>query len=149
MKKAVILLSCIVVTVPFLVFSGGCKKSEPAQAQSPTEAAKSEETAVEQSSLPEGKIDLKILYAGKPGSGREKEFVSFLSQYFVQVKTGDLEAFDGSQANDVDVTIFDYEGDLLNAPFPAIDRDYKSPTLTIGVVGANICSGLARVTGYM
>lgn len=95
------------------------------------------------------KLDLKLFYAGKPDSKRQKAFVAFLSQHFSQVKTGDLATFDGSQATGFDVTIFDYEGDPFNAPLPQIDQDYRTPTVTIGVVGANICSSVARVTGYM
>jgi hypothetical protein len=139
MNKIASLLICVLVIIALT----GCTKSEPANAEKPPE------TTTPQPSQMVEKLDLKLFYAGNPGSKREKAFVVFLSQHFSEVKTGDLEIFNGSQAVGADVTILDYDGDPFNAPVPPIDENYRAPTLTIGVVGAHICSGLARVTGYM
>ena len=96
-----------------------------------------------------GKIPLKILYVGLPETDRQKDFVAFLSKHFKQVTTGDLAEFNDAGAEAVDVVIFDYEGESSEAPMPDISDDYSAPTITLGVVGANISSELGLATGYM
>ena len=118
----------------------GCRKSQPDEA---------EQTAIEYHAPPGGAIDLKVLYAGRPGSDRQKDFVAFLSKHFTQVTTGDLAEFNDAGAEGVDVVIFDYDGKSSEAPFPDISDDYSAPTITLSVVGANICSELELATGYM
>ncbi len=135
----------------------GCRKSQPDETEQAAQRAKTEnETAAltpkaenEVRALPGGAIDLKVLYAGRPGSDRQKDFVAFLSKHFAQVTTGDLAEFNGSQAEAVDVVIFDYDGKSSEAPMPDISDDYSAPTITLGVVGANISSELGLATGYM
>jgi hypothetical protein len=111
---------------------------------------------------------LKILYAGHPGSDREKEFVQFLGQHFETVKTADLSAFHrkpftNKDAEGFDVTILDYDGDGFQAPRPVIqprfpedesrnprpadDRWFTRPLITVGVVGGLI-SDCGLKTGY-
>ena len=41
----------------------------------------------------ENKISLRILYAGMPGTARQKDFVSFLSHHFVEVKSVEVMSF--------------------------------------------------------
>jgi hypothetical protein len=73
---------------------------------------------------------LRILYAGHPGSDREKDFVQFLGPHFSTVKTADLSTFTENDAKDFDVTILDYDG-TVQAPcedFAAFSR----PLITVG-----------------
>ncbi|MHC4395666.1 MAG: hypothetical protein ACYS1A_08415 [Planctomycetota bacterium] len=95
------------------------------------------------------KIDLQILYVGHPNSSREKDFVQFLAEHFTQVKTGDLNEFKEDQANGFDVIILDYDGEGLKAPRPKLSSEYTRPTVTVGVAGARICSGMSLKTGYL
>ena len=93
-----------------------------------------------------GKIDLKILYAGRPGSEREKDFVEFLSKHFAHVGTGDLAKFRPSTGKGHDVIIIDYDGDPFKTPRP---RNYARSTVTVGVVGALISGGMGLKTRYL
>jgi len=95
-----------------------------------------------------GKIALRVLYVGNPGSDRAKDFVGLLEKHFAKVGTGDLQAFKEEQTRDFDVVVLD-TGDLArNAPRPQLSTDYARPTITIGVAGAQLCSGLKLKTGY-
>ncbi len=92
---------------------------------------------------------LHILYAGHPGSERERDFVRFLAKHFGTVKTGDLKAFKERDAQGFDVTILDYDGDGFKAPRLALTRGFSRPVITVGVVGALICGSLNLKTGYL
>jgi len=92
---------------------------------------------------------LRILYAGHPGSEREKDFVDFLGGYFGPIETADLKTFRQSQCDDFDVTLLDYDGDGFKAPRPHISSDFSRPIVTIGVPGALMCSGWRLKTGYL
>ena len=95
-----------------------------------------------------GKIALRVLYVGSPGSDREKDFVGFLGKYFTKVGTGNLQAFKEEQTRDFDVVILD-TGDLARgAPGPQLSTDYARPTITMGVAGAQLCSSLKLKTGF-
>jgi hypothetical protein len=97
----------------------------------------------------EQKQDLALLYAGHPGSEREKDFLQFLRAHFRQVDTTDLGNFDAVLAMKADVVLLDYDGDGFKAPHPALPQGYSRPTVTIGVAGAMICSQLGLKSGYM
>ena len=58
----------------------------------------------------EDKISLRVLYAGMPGTARQKDFVSFLSNHFTEVKSVDVMSFKEEQANKSDVVILDKDG---------------------------------------
>ena len=92
---------------------------------------------------------LRILYAGHPGSERERDFVNFLSNHFGTVKTGNLETFKDGDSQDFDVTILDYDGDGFKAPRPAITVAFSRPAITVGVVGGFLCDSLRLKTGYL
>lgn len=92
---------------------------------------------------------LRILYAGHPGSPREKDFVGFLRAHFAVVETGDLAAFNGSQSDGFDVTLLDYDGDGFKAPRPRLPEGFSRPILTIGVPGGLMCSQWRLKTGYL
>lgn len=124
----------------------GCRKSQPDEAEQTAQTPKTENEVPVQSG---GAIDLKVLYAGRAGSDRQKDFVAFLSKHFTQVTTGGLAEFNDARAEAVDVVIFDYNGKSSEAPMPDISDDYSVPTITLGVVGANISSELGLATGYM
>ena len=97
------------------------------------------------------KIALRILYAGHPGSDREKDFSDFLGKYFTQVETGDLATFSDRSADGFDVAILDYDSDGKDAfkfPRPKLSQNYARATVTVGVAGALICSQLRLKTGY-
>jgi hypothetical protein len=94
-------------------------------------------------------IPLRILYAGKPGSSREADFLAFLRQHFRQVNSADLPRFNAKEAADADVVLFDYDGDGFRAPQPNLPADYARPTITLGVAGGMLCSQLRLKTGYM
>jgi hypothetical protein len=96
------------------------------------------------------KIDLRIFYAGHPGSEREGDFVAFLEKRFARVVTGDLATFVPDQARDSDVVVLDYDGDGFEAPRPKLrGSDYRRATVTVGVVGAFICGQLGLKGQYL
>ncbi len=98
---------------------------------------------------PNEKLALRILYVGHPGSEREADFVGFLKRYFRQVNTGNLASFDANETGDAEVVLLDYDGDGFKAPQPRLPAGYARPTVTLGVVGAFICSQRGLKTGYM
>ncbi len=142
MKKTYIYFLILATAITLI----GCKKSQPNAAEQTAQAPKTEDMTP---ALPGGAIDLKVLYAGRPGSDREKDFVAFLSKHFTRVTTGDLAKLNDARAKAFDVVIFDYDGKSSDAPMPNISDDYSAPTITLGVVGANISSELGLATGYM
>ncbi len=103
---------------------------------------------------PENKIPLRILYAGMPGTARQKDFVSFLSKYFTQVKAVDVLSFKPDQANDSDVVILDKDGiqwgnrggnPLSDLRLPP---DYSRATLALGIPGAFLYDRMGLKPGY-
>lgn len=94
-------------------------------------------------------LDLRIVYAGHPGSAREKDFVQFLAKYFTEVKTADLATFRDKQAEGFDVVILDYDGDGFKSPRPNLSKSYSRATVTVGVVGAFICGSRGLKSGYL
>jgi hypothetical protein len=103
------------------------------------------------------KIEVKVLYAGKPNDARTKDFVSFLQQHFVRVGEADYEKFKPDEAKDFDVVIFDWpsiyprdkDGKIapkfisLNSPKPPkLSEDFNRPAILIGAAGASATSQL-------
>jgi hypothetical protein len=103
------------------------------------------------------KIDVKVLYAGKPNDARTKDFVSFLQQHFVRVGEADYEKFKPDEARDFDVVIFDWpsiyprdkDGKIapkltsLNSPKPPkLPEDFTRPAILIGAAGASATAQL-------
>lgn len=93
------------------------------------------------------KIDMKLLYAGHPGSDREQDFARFLKLRFVEVRTCDLATISEEVAGSADVVILDY--DQTKHPRPRFSNDYGVPTVTMGVAGAHIGSTNRLKTGYL
>jgi hypothetical protein len=96
------------------------------------------------------KIDVKVLYAGKPGDARTKDFVAFLQRHFVRVSETDYEKFNPDEAKGFDVVIFDWpsiyprdkDGKIapkltsLNQPKPPkLTEDFDRAAILIGAAG--------------
>ena len=95
------------------------------------------------------KINLRILYAGRLGTDRAKDFVDFLSEHFEKVETTNYNTFTGNESIDFDVAIIDYDGKDTSAPRSNVSRRYARATVTVGVPGAFLCSRLSLKTGYL
>jgi hypothetical protein len=95
-------------------------------------------------------IPLNVLYAGNPGSDREKDFTAFLGKSFGKVGTTDYRTFKRDDANGYDVVILDWtsiyprddQGKMkqqfagLNSPKPPVlAKDFDRPTILIGAAG--------------
>jgi hypothetical protein len=96
------------------------------------------------------RINLKVLYAGNPGSDREKDFTSLLERHFTRVAAMSYEAFKERDAKDHDVVILDWtsiyprdehgaiakEFTSLKSPkAPKLSGSYDRPTILIGAAG--------------
>ena len=102
-------------------------------------------------------IQLKVLYAGKPGDARTKDYVAFLQQHFVRVGETDYEKFKPEEAKDFDVVIFDWpsiyprdkDGKIspkftgLNSPHPPkLLENFDRPAILIGAAGSSATNQL-------
>ena len=102
-------------------------------------------------------FDLKVLYAGNPGSDREKDFRSFLGRHFARVGTADYQKFTEDQAKPYDVVIFDWTSiyprdkhgkikptfERLNSPTPPkLSEDFDRPAVLIGAAGGSLAGPL-------
>ncbi len=106
--------------------------------------------AQSQSAPSAGKVGkLRILYAGHPGSDREKDFVAFLKKYFDVAQTGNLETFKEADTHGFDVTILDWDLPVLEGPCPALSEDFSRPVITLGVHGSMLCSRWRLKTTYL
>jgi hypothetical protein len=98
-------------------------------------------------------IALNVLYAGYPGSDRERDFASFLGKHFAKVGTTDYRTFKAGDARSYDVVIFDWTSiyprdengkieknyDRLNIPkAPELSERYDRPTILIGAAGGSV-----------
>jgi hypothetical protein len=96
--------------------------------------------AQSQSAPSAGKVSkLRILYAGHPGSDREKDFVAFLKKYVDVVQTGNLETFAEADAQGYDVMLLDWDLPVLEGPCPVLSEDFSRPVITLGVHGSMMC----------
>jgi hypothetical protein len=92
---------------------------------------------------------LRILYAGRPGSDREKDFVDFLKHYFDVVQTGNLETFKEADAQGFDVTLLDWDINAFEGPCPALSENFSRPVITLGVHGSMLASRWGLKTTYL
>lgn len=103
------------------------------------------------------KINLKVLYAGNPGSPRAKDFVAFLGRHFARVGATDYEKFKPEEAKDFDVVVFDWTsiyprdesgkiaekaGGLRSPKAPRLPADFDRPAVLIGAAGADVAGPL-------
>jgi len=93
--------------------------------------------------------NLRILYAGRPGSDRERDFVSFLKKHFSIVQTGNLETFKEADTQGFDVTLLDWDTNEFKGPRPQISESFSRPMITLGVPGGLICMEWELKTGYL
>lgn len=100
------------------------------------------------------KSPLRILYAGMPDRSRQKDFVSFLSQHFEEVKTVDVLSFEEGQAEGSDVVILDKDGiqwggrggdPLYNL---ALSEEYSRVTIAVGIPGSFLYDRMKLKPGY-
>jgi len=96
--------------------------------------------AVPASANPQFNRGLKILYAGRPGSDREKDFVNFLKKYFDVVQTGNLETFKEADTQGYDVTLLDWDPPVFEGPCPMLSESFSRPVITLGVHGSMLGS---------
>lgn len=102
-------------------------------------------------------IALNVLYAGNPGSAREKDFTALLGKHFARVATADYQKFTADQAKGHDVVILDWTSiyprdkdgkilekiDGLNSPTPPkLAEDYNRATILIGAAGGFVGQAL-------
>ena len=99
-------------------------------------------------------IPLKILYAGNPDSDRARDFEQLLSAHFEKAEVMNYGEFKPSDADDVDVVIFDWTStyprdedgsinwdleDGFSSPSPPpLPRDFDRPTVLIGAAGGTV-----------
>ncbi len=110
--------------------------------------------AGQQELSPDGKISLRILYAGMPNTAREKDFISFLRKHFVSAKSVDFSSFTEVQAKNSDVVILDKDGiqwasrggnPLSKIKLP---QTYSRATLSLGIPGAFLYDRMNLKPGY-
>lgn len=128
------------------------KESPPTQQETQDASVKSDDLQMTAGD----KIPLKILYVGLTNTIRQKDFVSFLSDNFTEVKTADLYAFKEEQTNNSDVIILDKDGiqwanrgdgkPLMDYP---VSNQYSRPTISMGIPGAFWADRMGLKTGYM
>ena len=103
---------------------------------------------------PEGKINLRILYAGMPGTARQKDVVSFLDKHFAAVNSVDFSTFTEQQAQGSDVVILDKDGiqwasrggnPLSDLKLP---QNYRRATLALGIPGSFLYDRMDLKPGY-
>jgi hypothetical protein len=102
-------------------------------------------------------VNLKVLYAGNPGSARAKDFTAFLEKHFAKVTATDLGKFAEADTKDYDVVVIDWtsiyprneSGKIDNSlrkmsmpPAVRLSPDYARPTVLIGAAGGQVAGGL-------
>ena len=158
LKKATIQRYITLILLPALVLTlPGCKKkeSQTARDEIQNDLVKSVTQSQYLQGSIDGKIPLRILYVGLPDTERQKDFVSFLSVNFTQVKTAGLDTFTEEQTKDSDVIILDKDGIQWAGRGGSPLRDlqvsaqYSRPTLSLGIPGAFWADRMRLKTGYM
>ena len=87
--------------------------------------------------------DLAVLYAGTPGSPREREFLEFLSGRFVRVHAVPLPRLTAVAAEPYDVVIADWDRGFADPKGRELFRgriedDFRKPLIAIGAVGGEL-----------
>ncbi|NQT01552.1 MAG: hypothetical protein HQ580_05990 [Planctomycetes bacterium] len=158
LKKATLISYFTLILLLAFVFTlSACKKKQSQSAQDETQngLAKSGTKSQVQQETTDEEIPLRILYVGLPNTERQKDFVSFLSKNFTEVKTADLYTFKEQQAKDSDVIILDKDGIQWGSRGGKPLRDlkvtdqYSRPTISLGIPGAFWTDRMRLKTGYM
>ncbi|MFO0983770.1 MAG: hypothetical protein U1E76_18900 [Planctomycetota bacterium] len=92
--------------------------------------------------------ELKIIYAGNPGSPREADFVSFLEEHFGEVQALPITEVTEAKVKDGDVVIFDWtssykENKEYAGEYPQVQlgASFAKASVLIGGMGATIGGG--------
>jgi len=158
LKKATTPSYLTLILLLALVFTlSSCKKkqSPPDQDETQNDLAKSATQSQAQQNTTDDKIPLRILYVGLSNTDRQKDFVSFLSKNFTEVKTADLYTFKEEQTKDSDVVILDKDGIQWGSRGGKPLRDlkvsdqYSRSTISLGIPGAFWTDRMRLKTGYM
>jgi hypothetical protein len=109
-------------------------------------------------------IDLKVLYAGNPGSDRSQDFTSFLEKHFAKVTATDFRKFQEDEAKGYDVVIFDWtsiyprksDGALDNLsngismpPAPSLSSSFDRPAILIGAAGGALTKKMSLKINWL
>ncbi len=135
----------------------GCRDKEPepepaeqvAESSAPETVAETTTVPQERPAVSPGKIPLRVLYVGLPGTERQKDFVTFLGKHFTQVDTGDYNTFQEEQTKDCDVAILDKDGLEWKPLDIRVSSRYSRATMSLGVPGAFWVRSVSRKMGYM
>ena len=108
-------------------------------------------------------LNLSVLYAGHPGSARERDFLTFLRGQVRNAAATDYRTFTADRARGFDVILFDWtsiyprdqEGRVaadaggLDIPAPpALSMDFDRPAVLIGQAGGSVAEALGlKATG--
>jgi len=158
LKKATTLSYFTLILLLALAFTlSACKKKQSPPARDETQNVLVESTTQPQpqQKTTDDKIPLQILYVGLPDTERQKDFVSFLSGNFTEVKTAGLDTFAEEQTKDSDVIILDNDGIQWGSRGGNPLRDlhvsvqYSRPTLSLGIPGVFWTDRMRLKTGYM
>ena len=158
LKKVTLLCYFTLILLLTFVFTlSACKKKQSPQTQDETQNGLAESDTRSQAyyETTDDKISLRILYVGLVNTERQKDFVSFLSRNFTEVKTADLYTFKEEQTNDSDVVILDKDGIQWGSRGGKPLRDlkvsnqYSRPTISLGIPGAFWTDRMRLKTGYM
>jgi len=98
------------------------------------------------------KIDLRVLYAGRPGSTREKEFLELFGAHFVKTAAIDVKKVTTTAAADWDVVVMDWsdiyprddKGKIiqnstkLNTPQAQLPEGFSRATVMMGSVAGSV-----------
>lgn len=100
------------------------------------------------------RIDLKVLYAGNPGSERAKDFTRFLREHFEEVGEANTAEFTDKSAEGYDVAILDWtsiyprdeRGEIIqNSNFglkqpqmPRLSPSFSRPVVMIGAIAGQV-----------
>jgi hypothetical protein len=158
LKKSTTLSYFSLILLLALAFTlSACRKKESPQARDETQndSVKSVRQSQPPQKTTDDKISLRILYVRLPDTERQKDFVSFLSGNFTEVKTAGLDTFTEEQTRDSDVIILDKDGiqwgSRGGSPLSdlKVSAQYSRPTLSLGIPGAFWTDGMRLKTGYM
>lgn len=157
-KKLTLGFSFLILLPVIVLTLSACRKKQAPSAREETQksATKSSTQSQAQPEITGDKIPLRILYVGLPETDRQKDFVSFLSKNFTEVKTTGLYTFMEEQTKDSDVIILDKDGiqwgnDGGGKPLRdlRVSAQYSRPTISLGIPGAFWTDRMRLKTGYM
>ncbi|MBN2182481.1 MAG: hypothetical protein JW715_11260 [Sedimentisphaerales bacterium] len=158
LKKSIKLSYFTLILLLALIFTqSACKnkQSPPSEEETQSNLTELDKQPQIQQMTPEEAIQLRILYVGLSNTDRQKDFVSFLSKNFKEVKTIDLYTFKEEQTKESDVVILDKDGIQWGSKGGKPLRDlrvsdqYSRPTISLGIPGAFWTDRMRLKTGYM